>query len=172
VKVINLFAGPGCGKSTTAAGLFFLMKHEGYRVELVTEYAKDITWADRCKELNDQLYITAKQNHRQFLLRDKVDYCITDSPLLICLVYARMMPSSFAPLVKDLFQEYDNLAVTLKRVKPYVVFGRTQTEEQARELDRQIGHLVDSCVSPDKIMETDGDFRAAENIFTWIKERE
>jgi hypothetical protein len=36
MKVINLFAGPGCGKSTLAAGIFSLLKFHGVLVELVT----------------------------------------------------------------------------------------------------------------------------------------
>jgi adenylate kinase family enzyme len=32
MKVINLFAGPGAGKSTTAAALFSKMKWKGYNV--------------------------------------------------------------------------------------------------------------------------------------------
>lgn len=172
MKVVNLFAGPGAGKSTTAAGLFHIMKQEGYKVELVTEYAKDIVWADRHKELNDQLYISAKQNHRLFLLKDKVDYCITDSPLLLCIVYSRMMPQSFFPFMKDLFHEYDNLAVILNRTKPYVLFGRSQTEDEAKDLDRQIHSLVTSCVPPNAIMTTNGDSDAPAQILRWIKERE
>lgn len=169
MKVINLFAGPGAGKSTTAAGLFHIMKQDGYQVELVTEYAKDIVWADRHKELNDQLYISAKQNHRLFLLKDKVEYCITDSPLLLCLVYAKMMPSSFAPFIKDLFHEYDNMAVVLKRTKPYVLFGRSQTEDEAKELDRQIHSLVHTQVPPNAIMEANGDSEAPRQILDWIE---
>jgi ATP:corrinoid adenosyltransferase len=64
MKVINIFAGPCAGKSTTAAGLFYLMKVSGYNVELVTEYAKDMTWEGRHNILGDQLYILAKQNRR------------------------------------------------------------------------------------------------------------
>ena len=41
LKVINLYGGPGTGKSTTAAALFALIKREGYNVELVTEFAID-----------------------------------------------------------------------------------------------------------------------------------
>jgi tRNA uridine 5-carbamoylmethylation protein Kti12 len=172
MKVVNLFAGPGAGKSTTAAGLFHIMKQEGYKVELITEYAKDIVWADRHKELNDQLYITAKQNHRQFLLKGKVDYAITDSPILLCCVYSRMMPQSFQPFVKDVFHEYDNLAVILKRTKPYILFGRNQTEEEAKDLDRQIHSLVYSCVPPNAIIELNGDSDAPAQLLQWIKERE
>ena len=47
MKVINLFGGPGCGKSTTAADLFARMKLRGLSVELVTEYAKDVVWDEK-----------------------------------------------------------------------------------------------------------------------------
>ncbi len=33
--VINFFAGPGSGKSTTAAGVFFTLKTAGQKAELV-----------------------------------------------------------------------------------------------------------------------------------------
>ena len=39
--VINLFGGPGCGKSTTMARLFADLKARGYNVEMVSEFAKD-----------------------------------------------------------------------------------------------------------------------------------
>ena len=79
MKVINLFGEPSVGKSTTAAGLFFAMKTLGYKVELVNEYAKMCVWEDRISTLDDQLYITAKQNHQLERLRSKVDYAITAS---------------------------------------------------------------------------------------------
>lgn len=47
MKVINLFGGPGIGKSTLAAGLFEHMKIAGFNVELVNEYAKDMVWEQR-----------------------------------------------------------------------------------------------------------------------------
>ena len=45
--VINLYGGPGCGKSTVSSGLFYKMKSEGYCVEYVSEYAKDLTYEER-----------------------------------------------------------------------------------------------------------------------------
>ena len=53
MKVINLFAGPGTGKSTTAAGLFYKMKSKGYMVELVTEFAKDLVYQESFFRLKD-----------------------------------------------------------------------------------------------------------------------
>ena len=55
MKVINLVGGPGCGKSTTAAGLFYELKRRDYSVELVTEYAKSRVWEDSLRTLNDQI---------------------------------------------------------------------------------------------------------------------
>lgn len=39
--VVNLFGGPGSGKSTGAAYVFARLKMLGYNAELVTEFAKD-----------------------------------------------------------------------------------------------------------------------------------
>jgi hypothetical protein len=38
--VVNLFGGPGTGKSTTASGVFYHLKRDNRNVELVQEYAK------------------------------------------------------------------------------------------------------------------------------------
>jgi adenylate kinase family enzyme len=39
-KVINLFGGPGCGKSTLAARIFSILKLKDISCELINEYAK------------------------------------------------------------------------------------------------------------------------------------
>ena len=41
MKVINFYGGPGVGKSTKAAGMFYKMQLAGYSVELVNEFAKE-----------------------------------------------------------------------------------------------------------------------------------
>ena len=64
--VINLFGGPGCGKSTTMARLFADLKTMGYNVEMVSEFAKDLVYEMRQETMKDELYIFAKQHHRLF----------------------------------------------------------------------------------------------------------
>ena len=39
--IINLIGGPGSGKSTTAAGLFYKLKQMGIDCEMALEFAKD-----------------------------------------------------------------------------------------------------------------------------------
>ena len=139
LTVINLFAGPGAGKSTTAAGVFRLMKLSGYNVELVTEYAKDMTWEKRFNTLSDQLYMFGKQHRRQHRLKGQVDYVVTDSPLLLSLFYKPEDYSEhFEPFVLDMWNMYDNRNFFIDRTKPYVTIGRNQTEEEARAIDRRI----------------------------------
>jgi len=86
--VINIFGGPGVGKSTLAAEVFAHFKKNKLNIELVTEYAKDLVWEERNNILKDQLYILAKQNRRLERLRNKgIDVVVTDSPLLLGKIY-------------------------------------------------------------------------------------
>jgi ABC-type oligopeptide transport system ATPase subunit len=145
MKVVNIFGGPGTGKSTTAAGLFYLMKISGYNVELVTEYAKDMTWEDRHNILGDQLYILAKQNRRLERLRDKVDWVITDSPVIMGVNYApEDYYDNFVPMAFDLWNSYDNINFYLVNNgnMPFQKIGRNQTKEEAKLVDKKIFNFL------------------------------
>lgn len=164
MKVINLFAGPGSGKSTTAAGIFYLMKSRyGINCEYVSEYAKLLAWENQKEKLSDQLYITAKQNRGLERLIGKVEYAISDSPLLLGIHYATNYKlESFEKLVVELFNSYDNINFFINRKKKYNPAGRFQTEEQAIEIDYKIKELLWYLDIP--FIEIDGDTNAAEKI--------
>lgn len=154
--IINLFGGPNTGKSTTASGLFYWMKIHGFNVELVTEYAKDMTWENRHNILADQLYILAKQNRRLERLRDKVDYVITDSPLILGLNYTpEQYYDHFEPLVFDAWKTYDNKNFYLSNNGDltYNEAGRNQNRDQAIALDKKIWNFLQkNNVSFDEIL--------------------
>jgi hypothetical protein len=172
MKVINLFGGPGSGKSTTASGLFFKMKMSGKinSVELVTEFAKDLVYAGRLKELRpeNQMYITAKQYSRLHRLIGNVDYVITDSPIIQGLLYTswNYFPS-FKPLVKEIFESFENINIFLNRTKPYNTYGRTQTEEEADIVSMNISIFLNDNNIPYTTI--DGDKNAPDNIYEMIK---
>lgn len=143
MKVINLFAGPGAGKSTTAAGLFNLMKLRGHKVELVTEYAKDLTYEKAHDKLQDQEHILEEQFKRQERLVGHVDWIITDSPLLLSHIYYKGSDKNFRNQITNFFDFYDNENFFLKRTKPYSRYGRSQTSDEAKEIDRQILDMLE-----------------------------
>lgn len=131
--VVNLFAGPGAGKSTTKAGLFFLMKLRGFRVEVVEEFAKELTYEGDLGTMENEMYLLAEQDRRQRRLLGKVDYILTDSPLLKSQFYVRGVYDSpaYKEHIARLFDSYENYNVWVKRSKPYQVYGRSQTEAEA-----------------------------------------
>lgn len=151
MKVINFYGGPGTGKSTTAAGLFYKMKSEGYKVELVTEFAKDLVYQESFFRLKDQLMIFARQNHKLWVLKDKVDYIIVDSPLLLsCYYYLDNDDYSeklFKELVIDTYNRYDNINIRLKRnneLHPYQQYGRTQSFDDALKIDTEVVNILNN----------------------------
>lgn len=149
MKVINLFGGPGIGKSVLAARLFVEMRCARKRVELVTEYAKGLVYSGDTFDLENQLYMLAQQDRQLHRLNGKVDYAITDSPLPLGLLYAqgRCQSDWFEKAVWGAFNAYDNVNYVLERVWPYEPYGRYQTEGEAREIDDKLrGLLIDRRV--------------------------
>lgn len=168
LKCVNLFSGPGSGKSTSAAGLFYLMKTSGYNVELVTEYAKDKVYEGHLGCLEDQIYIFAKQQRRLNRLVGQVDYAITDSPLPLSILYNKDLNMTFEHLVLDTFNKYSNLNFYINRTKEYKQIGRTQNEIEARELDGKLLTLLDERgITIHKFI--DGDINAPQNILDAIE---
>lgn len=148
--VINLFGGPGCGKSTIAAELFATLKKQGYEVELVTEYAKDKVWEESYKTLENQIYVFGKQLHRMWRLKDKVEFIITDSPLLLSIIYDKNKDEDLKNLIVTTFNSFDNINIVINRSTVYNQNGRYQNEEQANEIDKEIKELLVSRDIPFK----------------------
>ena len=164
---VNLFGGPSVGKSTTAASVFSLLKLHDVDCELVTEFAKDLVWEERYKTFGDQHYIFGKQHHRMWRLKGKVDVMITDSPLLLSIVYR---PDSFGikfiDNVIDTIKSFNNVNIILNRTKKYNSNGRNGTEDQAKEVDK----AVRQCLEQHNMFweEIDGNFEGINNITEMI----
>ena len=152
MKVINIFSGPGVGKSTTASGLFYFMKKNGLSCEYVAEYAKDLVWEKRFEFLeHNTLSILAEQHRRIDRLQGQVEYAITDSPILLAAVYAKKFQSKnndlganglyhYSCLTLELFNKFDNDNYFLMHTKktPYRREGRLQDSEEAMMIDESI----------------------------------
>jgi hypothetical protein len=141
-KVINLYGGPGVSKSTTATGVFSILKLHGVSCEYVSEYAKDLTWEKARNNLENQVKIFGEQQHRMWRLIDQVDVIITDSPLPLCMIYNKAGCEELNKLVLSEYGKMNNYNYILKRIKPYVQVGRNQTEEEAKKIDEEVRLLL------------------------------
>ena len=134
-QIINLFGGPGTGKSTIAALVFGELKKKGYEIELVTEYAKD-------KTLENQIYVFGKQLHRIWRVKNKVNFIITDSPILLSIIYDKEKNDNLKRLVLDVHNNFNNINILIKRDTIYNPNGRFQNEIEAKLIDKQIMNLL------------------------------
>lgn len=140
--VINLIGGPGSGKSTCASGIFYQLKKLGVNCELALEFAKDKVWEESLKILDDQLYVFGKQYHRLFRLNGKVDVIITDSPLLVSILYNKTPSEYFDKLVVEQYHTFNNLLFFIDRAETYQTEGRLQTKDESMELDYIMKHIL------------------------------
>jgi len=160
LTVINFFAGPGVGKSTTAAGLFNQMKKRNFKIELVHEVAKDYVWESWKQIFGEQDFIFANQ-HRLIrrLVRHDIDYAIVDSSILLTIYYMpEWYPDSFRKFGLDVFNTYDNINILLQRnpTLPYIHEGRNETHEEALRKDKGIEKFLrENNISCHEIMAGD-----------------
>ena len=159
MRAVEIWGGPGAGKSTTRAALFSKLKlmvaadalGGKLSVEEVTEVAKDVTWqlghwtegpvpsAVKQRALSErQAILFGSQYDRLARLRGQVDLVISDSPLALSRVYADPVlypPEPWGQIIDAHYAQIEVLHVWCRRVKPYETRGRNQTEEEARAID-------------------------------------
>ena len=152
--IVNLFGGPGIGKSTASANLYAHLKQKHYSVELVTEYCKMWAYANKPIGTYDQLYVEAKQMYKESQLLGKVDYLVTDSPVYLCAFYAK---TYYPPVIKKATIEvarayaeqlkedgHKQLNFFLKRRDdvPFSESGRFHDQKQSIEIDRLLKEFL------------------------------
>ena len=142
--LVNLYGGPGTGKSTAAAYIFSKLKMLGVKAELVTEFAKDKVWEDTKEVFNNQAYIFGKQYFRISRCAEKVDVIVTDSPLLLSIIYndSELLGEEFNAVVRKVAKSFNTKNYLLIRDFDYETIGRRHNEEESNEIQRQIYDLL------------------------------
>lgn len=157
-QIITLYGGPGCGKSTACAGVFFEAKKAGINAEMNREYVKDWVWEGRRIQPGDQNYIFAKQSRKEKILMAKgVELIITDSPLILTHFYGMKydpFEQEFNTSLKMLEQHHaickhygykvEHFFLSRAADQDYNPAGRNQTREEAEAFDLEIKSLLDS----------------------------
>ena len=117
---VNLFGGPGVGKSTLALQLTAFFKLLGYSVDMTMEYAKECVYDENYKALDDQLHVAGEQHKRMNRLDGNVDIAIHDSPFIMGLNYCcdtKIHTDSFETFMINQFKRYNNYNIYIKLQK-------------------------------------------------------
>ncbi len=165
---INLYSGPGSGKSSSALGVTFNLKSRSYNAEYISEVAKQKVWSEDFKSLGCQPYITGKQLYKQWIVDGKVDYAVTDSPLLLGLFYSGFgCNEDWEKSILHQFGLFDNLNILLKRnldAHPFEQAGRMQNLEECLVIDQKIKDLLDNHSIPYVELEVSENCKHVEEI--------
>lgn len=141
--IVNLYGGPGSGKSTMAAAVFAELKWLGVNCELVTEYAKTKVWEESFRVFESQFFVSANQIYNIQSVAKHVDLIITDSPILMRTAYTDKEDKILLSLIKSEHSKYNNINIFLNRVKPYNPNGRMQSEAEAIQKDKEILEILE-----------------------------
>lgn len=139
-KRICIFGGPGTGKSTMAARIYYHLKAEHCPYELVDEAIKGMAWQKIPPTGFDQVWLMGKQIHREDVVLRSGGSVITSGPPLQQAMYAQWQHHSCFMLLWQIalkFEEvYPAINILLKRNVPYGTEGRYQSnEEEAAAMD-------------------------------------
>jgi hypothetical protein len=151
-KIVNFIGGPGSGKSTFSYRLMAHFKMNGISCEYTGEYAKEKVWDDHLKIFDNQLLVFAQQQHRLHRLVGKVDYIITDSPLVQFVYYLdEFTPDeekkserflAFKKLIWAEFNSFTNINFFMKRPLEFNNEGRYQDSQKALKIDNEMMEIL------------------------------
>lgn len=148
--IVNIYGGPGAGKSTTALQLVAELKKLGYHADYVSEVAKELVYAKDFEHLDgtlkNQSKILSEQKRRLDIMLDNVDVVVTDSPLLLNTVYLKENAPEYIESVFSQYENYNNYNVVVERdlSVEFEQEGRIHNLEESIKKDGEINTLLDS----------------------------
>lgn len=147
--VINIIGGPGIGKTTISALLFANLKIRGYVCEYVQEFAKKLVWLKDYDTLNNQFFVSKEQYNLLKQIDGHVDFLITDGPLIHGIYYNKYNKDNNSntdkveKFILTSINKFRNINIVLDRVdRDYEKEGRIQTEEEAKDIDVILKHIL------------------------------
>lgn len=150
--VINAFAGPGAGKTTSCLEVAEKLKKQGFVTEYVQEYAKEPVYDNNLIMLDGhyehQFAILNEQMKRINRLYGKVDFIVTDSPILLNNTYLNEDKNTevylaYSDSVNKLYGLYNNFNYFVERdTSVFEKEGRIHNLEQSIAIDNELKNML------------------------------
>lgn len=160
--MIELLGGPGCGKSTLAAGVFVELKRKGVPAEMIPEHVKYWAWDGHPVGPFDQIYLFGRQARYESRLYGKVDFIVSDSPVIMYPVYEEVYQhhsiireSVLAFLKYTAESGINRKTFYLPRVVGYEEQGRFETSEMLTTIDTHLKQFYDEQGYPYTVLGSD-----------------
>ena len=153
--VVNFYAGPSSGKTTTSMDLCSELKKRGLYVEMVTEVAKEKVLKGRPFSKFDQFYLFGMQSKKETDLYGNVDIIVTDSPIPLNAAYGWAQdrysyPNTFHAMATSHLQaqndsQIQRVDIWLNRMSHFQNEGRIHNEAESIDMDIKIRHFLTLC---------------------------
>lgn len=159
--LIELIAGPAAGKTTTALGLTNLLKfyfseylRSDLTVEYVSEYAKEVAleYQDACipyhNKIRNQALLFGIQLERLLQLKDKANFIVNDSSLMLCAHYAPKDyydEKSLVNLISSNYSQFDKVFhIYIQRDEKikHLKLGRLENLQKSIEIDNNLTNMM------------------------------
>ena len=173
-KVINILGAPSVGKSTIASLVFAELKMLHYSAEIIHEYAKQLIYQGKFDELDNQYNVTFNQYHLVKCIENKVEYIVTDSPLILGCVYNKYHVGNVSNISKtekmilEKNAEFENIYIYIERNPdfPYETAGRIHSSNESDT----IGSLLKKVLQENNIVYKSfvSDRNSIPDILEWI----
>ena len=150
IRRINIFGGPGIGKSTIATYVFSELKQKGYSVEYIPEFIKKWTYIPIIPKGFDGVFCSITQTRDEdIVLRGETEFIVTDSPIFLQYFYDNYHNApgaeGFLSIAKELEKMYPSLNILLERNdKFYQELGRYEKLPEAKEIDKKVEEMLNS----------------------------
>lgn len=146
--VISAFGGPGSGKTVACMDICQQLKKRGYNAEYVSEVAKDYVYDENFEMLDGtaehQYEMLQEQLKRVDRYIGKVDFVVTDSPILLNGIYNQQLTPEYEQTLLQFHEQYNNFVFFVKRDESHFQKeGRIHDLEESMEKDVEIKELLD-----------------------------
>jgi len=172
IRRICLFGAPGAGKTVLTHELFVYFKKQGRNCEIVNELAREWAYLDRPIQSMDQIFLFGTQLNREdsLLSRGKVDFIISDSPILLNSYYGvkknRELMQSYLEMIRCFEDKFSSINLFCPNNPKYQFHeqGRFHTRQQAEEISREMLDFMDRMGAEYHILPNEDRLQAAVNL--------